>query len=162
MSWRLRGGGAQGGGAGYQWKRTSVFHLAKCFDAKTLCLPCVRNLGDIRSPPSFSSFVLWPLSPASHLRLDVKLKSDSHQIESIGIEPIRIGFKSASGYEASENVIIGNTCLYGATGGALFVNGRAGERFAVRNSMADSVVEVRLENFVCCCHVLYQCAIMQF
>eukprot|EP00903_Cladosiphon_okamuranus_P012610 g11799.t1 len=48
---------------------------------------------------------------------------------------------SAAKYDASENVIIGNTCLYGATGGALYVNGRAGERFAVRNSMADSVVE---------------------
>ena len=37
--------------------------------------------------------------------------------------------------------IAGNTCLYGATGGRLFVNGRAGERFAVRNSAADAVVE---------------------
>ena len=36
---------------------------------------------------------------------------------------------------------MGNTCLYGATGGRLFVNGRGGERFAVRNSMADAVVE---------------------
>jgi glutamate synthase (ferredoxin) len=36
---------------------------------------------------------------------------------------------------------VGNTCLYGATGGRLFVNGRGGERFAVRNSMADAVVE---------------------
>nr|YP_010196723.1 glutamate synthase [Gracilaria cliftonii]UAD84527.1 glutamate synthase [Gracilaria cliftonii] len=38
-------------------------------------------------------------------------------------------------------VIIGNTCLYGATGGYLFVSGQAGERFAVRNSLAQSVVE---------------------
>eukprot|EP00889_Picochlorum_renovo_P001535 jgi/Picre1/28565/NNA_003967.t1 len=37
--------------------------------------------------------------------------------------------------------IVGNTCLYGATGGRLFVGGRAGERFAVRNSMAETVVE---------------------
>ena len=37
--------------------------------------------------------------------------------------------------------LIGNTCLYGATSGALFVAGRAGERFAVRNSGADAVVE---------------------
>ncbi len=44
-------------------------------------------------------------------------------------------------YEASENVIIGNTCLYGATGGYLFANGRAGERFAVRNSNATAVIE---------------------
>jgi len=44
-------------------------------------------------------------------------------------------------YEPAENVIIGNTCLYGATGGALYANGRAGERFAVRNSMAKAVIE---------------------
>lgn len=37
--------------------------------------------------------------------------------------------------------IIGNTCLYGATGGKLFAAGKAGERFAVRNSGAHSVVE---------------------
>lgn len=36
---------------------------------------------------------------------------------------------------------MGNTCLYGATGGKLFANGRAGERFAVRNSMAEAVIE---------------------
>ncbi len=44
-------------------------------------------------------------------------------------------------YAAAENVIIGNTCLYGATGGYLFANGQAGERFAVRNSKAQAVVE---------------------
>jgi glutamate synthase (ferredoxin) len=38
-------------------------------------------------------------------------------------------------------VILGNTCLYGATGGELFANGRAGERFGVRNSGARAVVE---------------------
>nr|YP_009392211.1 glutamate synthase [Osmundaria fimbriata]ARW60773.1 glutamate synthase [Osmundaria fimbriata] len=42
---------------------------------------------------------------------------------------------------ASEHVIIGNTCLYGATGGYLFVHGQAGERFAVRNSSAKAVIE---------------------
>ncbi|MCD8482415.1 MAG: hypothetical protein LR015_06960 [Verrucomicrobia bacterium] len=40
-----------------------------------------------------------------------------------------------------ENVLIGNTCLYGATGGYLFAAGQAGERFAVRNSGATAVVE---------------------
>nr|YP_009399059.1 glutamate synthase [Taenioma perpusillum]ARW68456.1 glutamate synthase [Taenioma perpusillum] len=43
--------------------------------------------------------------------------------------------------DASNNVIIGNTCLYGATGGYLFAHGQAGERFAVRNSCAQAVVE---------------------
>ena len=43
--------------------------------------------------------------------------------------------------EASENTIIGNTCLYGATAGRLFAAGQAGVRFAVRNSGAEAVVE---------------------
>jgi glutamate synthase (NADPH/NADH) large chain len=42
---------------------------------------------------------------------------------------------------AAENTIIGNTVLYGATAGKLFANGRAGERFCVRNSGAEVVVE---------------------
>ena len=45
------------------------------------------------------------------------------------------------GYEWNQNHILGNTALYGATGGALFAAGRAGERFAVRNSGACGVVE---------------------
>jgi glutamate synthase (ferredoxin) len=44
-------------------------------------------------------------------------------------------------YDPAQNVIIGNTCLYGATGGFLFANGLAGERFAVRNSKATAVIE---------------------
>jgi glutamate synthase (ferredoxin) len=44
-------------------------------------------------------------------------------------------------FDASENVIIGNTCLYGATGGTLYALGKAGERFAVRNSMGQAVIE---------------------
>ena len=46
-----------------------------------------------------------------------------------------------STFEASENSIVGNTVLYGATGGELYVNGRAGERFCVRNSGATAVCE---------------------
>jgi glutamate synthase (NADPH/NADH) large chain len=49
--------------------------------------------------------------------------------------PARARFKS------HENVIVGNTCLYGATSGKLYVAGCAGERFAVRNSGAEAVVE---------------------
>ncbi|MCD4687606.1 MAG: glutamate synthase large subunit [Anaerolineae bacterium] len=46
-----------------------------------------------------------------------------------------------STFVAEENIIIGNTVLYGATGGEVFVRGVAGERFAVRNSGAIAVVE---------------------
>jgi glutamate synthase domain-containing protein 2/glutamate synthase domain-containing protein 1 len=44
-------------------------------------------------------------------------------------------------YVPRENSIIGNTCLYGATGGEFFAAGRAGERFAVRNSGVSAVIE---------------------
>ncbi|WP_017446412.1 glutamate synthase large subunit [Gayadomonas joobiniege] len=44
-------------------------------------------------------------------------------------------------YKSHESSIIGNTCLYGATGGKLFAAGRAGERFGVRNSGVTAVVE---------------------
>ena len=44
-------------------------------------------------------------------------------------------------YIAHENTIVGNTVLYGATSGKVFLNGLAGERFAVRNSGANVVVE---------------------
>jgi glutamate synthase (NADPH/NADH) large chain len=47
----------------------------------------------------------------------------------------------SSKLKSNENTIIGNTVLYGATSGALFAAGRAGERFAVRNSGAVTVVE---------------------
>jgi glutamate synthase (NADPH) large chain len=46
-----------------------------------------------------------------------------------------------AGFVAKDAVILGNTCLYGATGGKLFAAGRAGERFAVRNSGATAVIE---------------------
>ncbi len=46
-----------------------------------------------------------------------------------------------AGFVWSENYIIGNTVLYGATGGVLYAAGRAGERFAVRNSRGNAVVE---------------------
>ncbi len=46
-----------------------------------------------------------------------------------------------SKFVAEDNIIAGNTCLYGATGGGLYIQGRAGERFAVRNSGGTTVVE---------------------
>ena len=48
---------------------------------------------------------------------------------------------AGSRFLGNESPIIGNTCLYGATGGELYAAGLAGERFAVRNSGATAVVE---------------------
>ena len=46
-----------------------------------------------------------------------------------------------AGYKSNEAVIIGNTCLYGSTGGKLYASGMAGERFGVRNSGTSAIVE---------------------
>ena len=46
-----------------------------------------------------------------------------------------------AGFVAAESSIVGNACLYGATGGVFHANGRTGERFCVRNSGATAVVE---------------------
>ncbi len=55
---------------------------------------------------------------------------------SVTIVPAR-----AAQFVAEDNVLIGNGALYGATGGALYLRGRAGDRFAVRNSGAEAVLE---------------------
>ena len=49
--------------------------------------------------------------------------------------------RPGSNFEAHRNSILGNTVMYGSTGGRLFANGRAGERFCVRNSGGTAVVE---------------------
>lgn len=46
-----------------------------------------------------------------------------------------------AGYDASENTIAGNVLLYGATSGEVYINGQVGERFAIRNSGAQAVIE---------------------
>jgi glutamate synthase (NADPH/NADH) large chain len=53
-----------------------------------------------------------------------------------------------SAFTAKDAAIIGNTCLYGATGGELYASGTAGERFAVRNSGAHAIVEAAGDH--CC------------
>jgi len=57
-----------------------------------------------------------------------------------GGEILLVPHKKAK-FDPSANSICGNTCLYGATGGTLYAYGRAGERFAVRNSGATAIVE---------------------
>ena len=58
-----------------------------------------------------------------------------------GLSGGTIIIRPSSTFDSHKNVIIGNTALYGATGGTLFARGQAGERFAVRNSGAIGVIE---------------------
>nr|WP_276282168.1 glutamate synthase large subunit [Halorussus sp. DT72] len=54
---------------------------------------------------------------------------------------IAVSTPESAAYDPTENVVVGNVALYGATGGEVYVNGLAGERFAVRNSGVKAVVE---------------------
>jgi glutamate synthase (NADPH/NADH) large chain len=54
---------------------------------------------------------------------------------------IAVSTPDAAAYDPTENVVVGNVALYGATGGEAYVNGVAGERFGVRNSGVKAVVE---------------------
>jgi len=71
------------------------------------------------------------------------LTGDANDYVGKGLSGGRIIVETPQGvpFEPKNNVIVGNTLLYGATSGELFVNGLAGERFAVRNSGAVAVVE---------------------
>ncbi len=83
---------------------------------------------------SFGAFVLQGMH--------VSLVGESNDYVGKGINGGRITVVPPSvGNDSGNQVIIGNTCLYGATGGELFALGRAGERFAVRNSGGKAVVE---------------------
>ena len=74
--------------------------------------------------------------------LHLILNGDANDYVGKGMNGGRIIIKNNSGYASNQtSVLAGNTCLYGATGGELFVSGSVGERFAVRNSGASAVVE---------------------
>ncbi len=75
--------------------------------------------------------------------LHMYLEGDANDYVGKGMAGGRLVLKPprSADFVARETVIMGNTCLYGATGGQLFAAGQAGERFAVRNSGAIAVVE---------------------
>jgi len=75
--------------------------------------------------------------------LHLYLEGDANDYVAKGMAGGRVVLKPPrnASYVAHSTVIMGNTCLYGATGGQLFAAGQAGERFAVRNSGAIAVVE---------------------
>merc|ERR1711965_63370 len=74
--------------------------------------------------------------------MNVRLEGEANDYVGKGMNSGRITLvPSDSTANPGDQVILGNTCLYGATGGELFAHGRAGERFGVRNSGARAVVE---------------------
>ena len=84
------------------------------------------------------SFGAWNVSG-----LNLTLIGDANDYVGKGMAGGRIVIRPPENvsYVVRETAIIGNTCLYGATGGQLFAAGIAGERFSVRNSGATAVIE---------------------
>ena len=77
--------------------------------------------------------------------LDMRLEGECNDYFGKGLSGGRISIlppaRSNEGFKAEENIIAGNTGLYGATSGELYINGKVGERFGVRNSGAIAVIE---------------------
>lgn len=75
--------------------------------------------------------------------LEMRLEGDANDYVGKGMVDGKLVIYPSpkSNFATQESVIMGNTCLYGATGGTLYAAGMAGERFAVRNSGATAVVE---------------------
>ncbi|MBT0961111.1 glutamate synthase large subunit [Denitromonas iodatirespirans] len=105
-------------------------HGAKGLPAETVRLDCHGHAGQ-----SFGAF----LCPGIHLQLTGD--ANDHVGKGLSGGRIVIATPADAGYPAAGNIIVGNVALYGATAGEAYINGQAGERFAVRNSGAQAVVE---------------------
>ena len=92
--------------------------------------------------------------------VDIYLTGDANDYVGKGMSGGKIIIKTSKHFKkiADKNSIIGNTCLYGATGGKLYAEGKAGERFAVRNSGAVAVVEGAGDH--CCEYMTGGCSII--
>ena len=77
--------------------------------------------------------------------LDIRLEGETNDYFGKGLSGGRISIlppaRRSETFKAEENIIAGNTGLYGATSGELYINGKVGERFGVRNSGAIAVIE---------------------
>ncbi len=77
--------------------------------------------------------------------LDIRLEGECNDYFGKGLSGGRISIlpptRRSDDFKADENIIAGNTGLYGATSGELYINGKVGERFGVRNSGAIAVIE---------------------
>ena len=110
--------------------RIAEIHGDRGLPAHTVHITCKGSAGQ-----SFGCFLV------SGIKLELIGEANDYVGKGMAAGEIIIRVSDSAKFEAATNSICGNTCLYGATGGALYANGRAGERFAVRNSGATAVVE---------------------
>jgi len=110
--------------------RIAEIHGDRGLPANSVHIVCNGSAGQ-----SFGCFLV------SGVKLELFGEANDYVGKGMAAGDIIIRVTPEAKFDPAENAICGNTCLYGATGGRLFANGRAGERFAVRNSGAITVVE---------------------
>lgn len=110
-------------------------HIAEKYGGKGLPNDQIRLNFEGSAGQSFGAFLAKGVT--------LRLKGDANDYLGKGLSggKIIVTPPERSEFRAEENIIIGNTILYGATSGEVYVNGIAGERFCVRNSGALAVVE---------------------
>ena len=126
-----------GGGAGSARKVSTwvdldrtMNHSSSGGDAKTVNVKFKGSAGQ-----SFGAFLVKGV--------DFKLEGETNDYFAKGLSGGRVSILPPirSNFSAEDNIIAGNTGLYGATSGELYINGKVGERFGVRNSGAIAVIE---------------------
>jgi glutamate synthase (NADPH/NADH) large chain len=100
------------------------------------------------------SFGVWN---AQGLHLEVEGDANDYVGKGMAGGRVVVYPPKGAAYKSHESIIIGNTCLYGATGGQLYASGIAGERFGVRNSGALAVIEGAGDH--CCEYMTGGCVI---
>lgn len=112
-----------------------AYHIVKLFGNEGLPTNLVHLRFKGVAGQSFGAFL------PSGVLLEVVGEANDYVAKGLGGGIVVLHFPEEFRGNPTENVIAGNTILYGATGGALFASGVVGERFAVRNSGAVAVVE---------------------
>jgi glutamate synthase (ferredoxin) len=109
--------------------------VTRCYGADGLPADTIRLTFKGSAGQSFGAFIPKGLS--------LILEGDSNDYIGKGLSGGRIIVYPPAGstFVAEDNIIIGNVAFYGATGGEAYIRGRAGERFCVRNSGMEAVVE---------------------
>ncbi len=109
--------------------------ISKIFKAKGLPQDCIHFKLTGTAGQSFGAFNTQGIT--------LELEGDANDYFGKGLSGARLIVYPAAdaGFVPEENFIIGNVAFYGATSGEAFIRGKAGERFAVRNSGANAVVE---------------------
>lgn len=109
--------------------------ISKHFKDKGLKEDAIHYKFDGSAGQSFGSFL------AKGITFEVEGESNDYFGKGLSGGKLIIYPPKSSAFKSDENIIIGNVAFYGATSGSAFINGMAGERFAVRNSGVRAVVE---------------------